>query len=362
MTLMNRTVLVYEYFTGGGRPAGELTNELTTEGFGMLCALLADFRRWGGVRTVAALDARLWSGSVRRRQSLPADEVVRVAPGDCEQAFSSLVKRCDAVLIVAPETHGILAGLTAQAEAEGVAVLGSSSAAVQETGDKWRCYRLFTKAGLPTPRTIRTRADQAPMLAAKIGYPLVIKPVDGVGSEGVCRVDAPSELAGVLPMVCAAAGADDLLIQAFVSGVHASVSLMVAGNDSVLLGLNRQLMELGTRFQYLGSGAPLVHRAGTTAVSLARSAAALVGGLQGYVGIDLVIGEDDCQLIEINPRITTSYIALRQVARINLAEAIWDACCHGKLPDRVPLDGEVVVKKDDPTTWGSLQRWQGEGK
>ena len=65
-----------------------------------------------------------------------------------------------------------------------------------------------------------------------------------------------------------------------------------------------------------------------------------------------MLAEDHAELIEINPRITTSYIGLRQVAAMNLAQAMWDACMNGVLPDCFPLDGEVVIRKDDPGSWG----------
>ena len=51
----------------------------------------------------------------------------------------------------------------------------------------------------------------------------------------------------------------------------------------------------------------------------------------GYLGIDLVLGaeplgsnefgEND-YVIEVNPRLTTSYVGLRALARVNLAEAL----------------------------------------
>jgi len=51
-----------------------------------------------------------------------------------------------------------------------------------------------------------------------------------------------------------------------------------------------------------------------------------VPGLRGYVGVDLVLGPNDDGnedwVIEINPRLTTSYIGLRVVAKANLAEAM----------------------------------------
>jgi predicted ATP-grasp superfamily ATP-dependent carboligase len=44
----------------------------------------------------------------------------------------------------------------------------------------------------------------------------------------------------------------------------------------------------------------------------------------GYVGVDLILGGDpdghEDAVIEINPRLTTSYVGLRAVAEQNLAE------------------------------------------
>jgi tyramine---L-glutamate ligase len=69
------------------------------------------------------------------------------------------------------------------------------------------------------------------------------------------------------------------------------------------------------------------------------------------VGVDLVLTDDSPQLIEINPRLTTSYVALRQVAQVNLAQLIWQACIDGILPESIPLSGKVTIKKADPTSW-----------
>jgi predicted ATP-grasp superfamily ATP-dependent carboligase len=118
------------------------------------------------------------------------------------------------------------------------------------------------------------------------------------------------------------------------------------------LSLNRQLIATGQHLQYQGSHIPFHHKAEDQAVELACSAAKLISGLRGYVGVDLVLTNDSPQLIEINPRLTTSYIGLRQVAQQNLAQLIWDACINGVFPDSLPLSGSVTIKKDDPSSWG----------
>jgi len=71
-------------------------------------------------------------------------------------------------------------------------------------------------------------------------------------------------------------------------------------------------------------------------VKLARRAVECVPGLLGYVGVDLVLGaaEDGSRdfAIEINPRLTTSYLGLRQLAKSNLAEAMLSVAA-GTTPD-----------------------------
>jgi predicted ATP-grasp superfamily ATP-dependent carboligase len=318
----------------------------------MLWALLLDFQAWGEVQTLAVLDRRFdnWLPGLNH-ETLPADQALRVEPGQGREIFSRLLDSCDAVLILAPETGGVLSGLTALAEAHEVPVLGSSSLSAETAGDKTACGRLFRQAGLPTPPTCTASVNLASAAAAELGYPLVIKPTDGAGSEGVCRVNEPSELPGALNALRRVTADDPILLQSLVEGVHASVSLLVAGSRSLALSLNRQWVQPGCPFQYLGIETPLAHPDESLALKLAQSAVALLPGLRGYVGVDLVLSPQGPFLIEINPRLTTSYIALRQVAQANLAQAIWQACRNGRLPANIRLNGQAGIRKDDPATW-----------
>jgi predicted ATP-grasp superfamily ATP-dependent carboligase len=193
-------------------------------------------------------------------------------------------------------------------------------------------------------------------IANQMGCPLVAKPVDGIGCEGVFRVNRVSELPAILDLMRASTDHDRLLLQSYVEGIHASVSLLVSNGRCLPLSLNCQLMETESKFQYLGSQAPYDHPARNEAMVLASSAVRLIPGLRGYVGVDMVLTDDGPQLIEINPRLTTSYIGLRQVARANLAQTIWDVCRNGILPDCIPLSRQAVIKKDDPASWGMLKR------
>jgi predicted ATP-grasp superfamily ATP-dependent carboligase len=76
------------------------------------------------------------------------------------------------------------------------------------------------------------------------------------------------------------------------------------------------------RFHYRGGRVPLTEPLASRALSLARKAVDCVPGLFGYVGVDLVLGDAGDWVIEINPRLTTSYLGLRQLAKKPLTDAL----------------------------------------
>ena len=88
-------------------------------------------------------------------------------------------------------------------------------------------------------------------------------------------------------------------------------------------------------FFYKGGSLPIELELAKRAIELGRRALIVTHGRRGYVGLDLVLGEatDGSQdyVIEVNPRITTSYLGLRQASKTNLAQAMLDVA-DGNVP------------------------------
>jgi predicted ATP-grasp superfamily ATP-dependent carboligase len=318
-------ILVHEYVTGGGWPAPDLPPGLAAEALDVLRALLTDLRAWGRFPVVTTRDRRLHG------TPLAADRVVDLDAEVYPTGVVELARECGAALVVAPEGGGVLEHLSSLVSEAGVCLLGSLPEAVAVAADKWECYRRFAQAGLPTPETTRVSPGAASVAAARLGYPVVVKPLDGAACDGVGLASDEHALMRALRLP-ALRRAEALLVQEYASGSAASVSLLVADGSSTVLSLNEQRVRPGIPFAYDGGVASWPHLRRAQACELAQRAVALVPGLRGYVGVDLVLGEETCWLIEINPRVTTSYVGLRRVVGLNIAEAIWCACRDGSLP------------------------------
>ena len=302
-------IAVIEHFTS--LPPGAAPADLVAQGRAMLEACAADLTRRPGVEVVIA--------GTRR-------------------AFVAALRHCAAALVIAPEEDGILAGLCLAVERRGCLLIGSASASVRLAADKLRAARCLAAAGLPTPRTESVPFKDAPRRLRAWRLPFVLKPRDGCGGRGVVIVCRIRDIDRGLEVVRGATRRADFLAQDLVAGEAASVSLIV-GSRVVDLGLNSQRMRWRPTIEYLGGETDWGHvRAGEGIASARAAVAALATAgapLCGYVGVDLLLGPDGVSVIEVNPRLTTSYIGLRLSVRENLAGLILDAATGGPLPERV---------------------------
>lgn len=311
-------VFLYEFLTGGGLLAESFANEtsesLLVEGRAMVVALAADFAKASSVKTVTCLrDRRLapWNP--------PGCNTVDVAHGaEHDAALDCLAAECDWTVVIAPEIGGALAACCQRAAAVGGRLLGPDQSLIELASDKHRTAEFLARAGVSAPRGILHQAGEP--WPRNFGYPAVWKPLDGAGSQGIVYVPsadapplAPSSQRGRLERFC--------------PGVPASVAFLCGpGGKRLALPACRQLLSDDGRFRYLGGELPLPPELALRAAAIAERAVVALPGAFGYLGADLVLGESadgaDDVVIEINPRVTTSYIGLRAAIEENLAEAM----------------------------------------
>lgn len=332
---------------GGGHPEGpDAVEPLRREGRALLSALVDDLARLSGVVPVAVAD-RATADGLRDAPGI-TPEIERADGDPLDAALRAAEARSGSLLWpVAPETRGRLEAACRGAEDAGVSLMGSSPDGVRRASRRRRLLRRLERAGLPTPATARGRsAEEASRRARQLGWPVVLKPGRGAGCAGTTRVDGNG---GVAPAWSRAAAVDPAvppLVQRFVDGPAASALLLCGGSAGVRpLALSRQRVRFDPEARYAGGRTPFRHPDARRALAVAAAAVRRVGGLRGLVGVDLVLGADGPVVVEINPRLTTSYLGLRaHVGAAAAAAALRSAGHDGPAPPSaaaLPPDGHA---------------------
>jgi predicted ATP-grasp superfamily ATP-dependent carboligase len=329
-------ILVYEFATGGGLAGREVPESLAREGAAMLTAVLEDLSSLPGHSLVTTSEERF------PRASPEGVEVVTQGGGPSE--LDRLLGGADAVWLIAPETGGCLESLARRVERFGKRLVGPGSGAIRRASDKVGLGRRLARHLVPSPPAIlldwgANFADAA-KAASRLGYPCVVKPPRGAGSQGVSLARDESELPSMIEAARAADGRGSVLLQEFVAGVAASVSLIANRHQARVLALNAQSIGPAPRFAYLGGETPLEHPLAGRAAEVALGACRALPGLCGWIGVDLVLTDSEAVVIEVNPRLTTAYLGVRSAVDSNLAGLVL-ASEDGGLPPPVPLRRHV---------------------
>lgn len=332
------TVFVYEFCcaTGLGRDESDPAHSLYREGRAMRDAVADDFRRLPGVEVITVDD---------------------LSPAVEESVVIGATEQSDTAVLIAPEFDYCLELRCGWVRSTGKRLLNADANAIRATKDKLTLSEIWERAGVPTPFTKRTVHWPTDRL------PAVIKRQDGAGSDYIFVVKSRHDLLTMHPDL-----ADDephpTIAQDFISGRPASVAFLIGPRETVPLLPTFQVLSDDGRFQYFGGELPIRPDLAERAISLGRRAVDCVPGLRGYVGVDLILGDaaDGSRdyAIEINPRLTTSYVGLRHLADFNLAGAMLAVATGepvGELrwkPGRVRFhpDGRVEHDPTPGTTFG----------
>ncbi len=322
-------IFVFEYVTGGGFLGRSIPESLAEEGDLMLQALVGDLAGLGH-EIVTMRDGRLAEASLSAAV-WPVHHSRELVP-----TLRRAMAACDAAWPIAPESAGELQRLCEAVLSSDRILLGSRPEAVELTANKFMTLTRLAQFGMPVVPTVRGTAVLDG--AALPDMPWVVKPNDGAGCEDTYLVRDEAELRN---RVTAAPNPDGVIVQAYVEGVHASLSLLLAEERATLLACNRQQIELRQDAFHLAGC--IVNGLDFDADALAQEIARAIPGLWGYVGVDFVLAEAGPQLLEINPRLTTSYAGLSRSLGVNAAGLVLDLLLPAGARAQVPVSGKPVT-------------------
>ena len=303
-------LFVCEFITGGGFNHVTLNQPLLHEGRIMRDALLQDLSNLP-YQIHTTNDSRI-------PQPQYCNEVITInTTDDVWQIWETLINKVDIVWLIAPETNNFLERLTKLAEQAQKMIIGSDAETIKITGNKLLTYHALKQANIATLATYH--ADDWRMHDCR---QWVAKPIDGAGCETTRYFDDKTKLKTWLSQENRT---NTHIIQAFQDGIPGSIACLMFDGSAKVLSCNKQLVSIENNL--FSFGGILIN--GLQAFwhefeQIANKVAETFSGLSGYVGIDVIVNTSamphQILVVEVNPRLTTSFVGLKEATSINIAE------------------------------------------
>ena len=171
--------------------------------------------------------------------------------------------------------------------AEKMGLPGIPYSVAMRATDKSLMREAFRKAGVPSPSFAAWTGEGDPgaVLASGLVFPLVVKPVDNMGSRGVIRVDDEAGLAKACHAAIRLSRSSRVIIEQFMEGRELSLDAVVYRGEITVCGVADRHIFFPPRFVEMGHTMPTdldentareaeeVFRAGIRAIGIDNGAA-----------------------------------------------------------------------------------------
>jgi predicted ATP-grasp superfamily ATP-dependent carboligase len=321
-----KKLLVCEFITGGGLSDTLLPEALLKEGTLMRDALLRDLSELNQYQLFTMHDVRI-TPSIYTKKSLV------VAASDFKKVFKKALKQADLVWLIAPEIDGILLELTKlcltyEDREEGSILLGCGYDATLAGTSKTLSFEALQAAKINTLPVFagedlmqQAYFDEASQLNVS---KWVAKPEDGAGCEGIRLFHSLKDLRHWLEQ-------DDSYLhyfaQPFQQGIAASFSMICRDGKGWLLSCNQQHIQCdGSQFKLTSITVNGMQAYWQRLETLTRKIAKMLPDALGYMGVDVIVDTENDRIfvIDINPRLTSSYAGLYEAIGRNPVQIILD--------------------------------------
>jgi carbamoyl-phosphate synthase large subunit len=213
--------------------------------------------------------------------------------------------------------------LTRGLEAAGVPILGTSPDAIDVAEDRERFEAIARRLGIAQPPNGLARSeDEARAIAARIGYPVLVRPSYVLGGRAMEIVHDEQALRGYFARAVEVSEDRPVLVDRFLDdAVEVDVDAIADGTDVVIGGIMQHIEEAGVHSgdsacvlppTTLGDGVLAQIRQHTVALAKAL-------GVRGLMNVQFAVKDGTVYVLEVNPRASRTIPFVSKAINVPLA-------------------------------------------
>jgi len=216
-------------------------------------------------------------------------------------------------------------GLAHRLEAAGVAIVGTRPEAIDLAEDRGRFGQVLVNAGLPAPKFgTATTFEEARDIAARIGYPVLVRPSYVLGGRGMEIVYDEKTLHGYITRATQLSPEHPVLVDRFLEdAIEIDVDALCDGTEVYIGGVMEHIEEAGIHSGDSACTLPPVTlgRSDIEAVRRATEAIAHGVGVVGLLNVQYALKDDVLYVLEANPRASRTVPFVSKATAVPLAKA-----------------------------------------
>ena len=213
--------------------------------------------------------------------------------------------------------------LAASLQRAGVKVFGTSVEDIDRAEDRERFDELLTQVNIPRPQGISvTNVEDAVTGAAKIGYPVMVRPSYVLGGRAMEIVYNEEELLDYMGRAVQVTPDHPVLVDRYMQGTEVEVDAISDGVDVVIPGIMEHVERAGVHSGDSIAVYPPQTLSSKVIYTIIDYTKRLAVGLhvRGLMNIQYVVAHDEVFIIEVNPRSSRTVPFLSKVTDIQMVD------------------------------------------
>ena len=230
-------------------------------------------------------------------------------------------------------------------EDAGISILGTSPDAIDLAEDRERFAKLVNKLKLKQPMNgIAKNRDEAAAVAARIGYPVLLRPSYVLGGRAMEIVDSEAQLDDYIATAVNVSGDSPVLVDQYLrDAIECDVDALCDGEQVVIAGVMQHIEEAGVHSGDSAATLPPYSLPESIVAEMERQAAqlAMALGVRGLMNVQFAVKEGEVYLIEVNPRASRTVPFVAKAIGVPIAKIAARVMAGEKLADLPPVDWRI---------------------